>query len=193
MIRLFVALELPDVVIDGLGALSAGVPGARWIEPENMHLTLRFLGEVDEARYEDVVEALDGVRAPVFELTLESFGTFSQGQIPHRLWVGVRRSEPLLQLQGKIERALVRAGFEPERRRFTPHVSLARLRDAPLDRLGDFMRRHEPFRMPTFVVEHVALFSSHLSKGNADYQVEERFALDGAGYAAYAALGAEDD
>ena len=193
MIRLFVALELPGTVTDGLGALCAGVPGARWIEPENMHLTLRFLGEIDEARYEDVVEALDGVRAPVFELTLESIGTFSQGQIPHRLWVGVRRSDELMQLQAKIERALVRAGFEPERRRYTPHVSLARLRDAPLDRLGDFMRRHEPFRMPSFPVEHFALFSSHLSKGNADYQVEERFALDGAGYAEYAAMGADDD
>lgn len=193
MIRLFVALELPDVVMDSLGALCAGIPGARWIEPENMHLTLRFLGEVDEGRYEDVVEALDGVRAPVFELTLESFGTFSQGQILHRLWVGVKRSEALLQLQGKIERALVRADFEPERRRFTPHVSLARLRDAPVDRVGEFMRRHEPFRLPPFDVEHFTLFSSHLSKGNADYQVEERFALDGAGYADYAAMGAEDD
>ncbi len=194
MIRLFIGLELPLETTDLLADMSAGILGARWIAPENMHLTLRFIGDIDEARYEDVMEALDGVRAPVFEMTLERLGTFERGRIPHSLWVGVRREDTLFQLQAKIERAIVRAGFEPERRRFTPHVTIARLRDARPDQVGDFMRRHEPVRLAPIWVEHLVLFSSHLSKYGADYAVEESFALEGAGVASFAEEAmAEDD
>jgi RNA 2',3'-cyclic 3'-phosphodiesterase len=187
MIRLFVGLELPEEIVGRLEPMGAGVPGARWVAPENMHLTLRFIGEVNGAMAEEVAEALSTVRAPAFDLTLEGLGTFAQGLIAHTLWVGARRDPELLQLQAKVERAVVSAGLEPERRRFTPHVTLARLKDSPVDRIGDFIQRYEPFRLEPVAIEHFALFSSHLSRNGAAYQIEERYPLDGA----YAALAAE--
>ena len=153
MIRLFVALEIPDDIRGHLETLHAGVPGARWVASENIHLTLRFIGDVDGAVCEDVVDALLAIRAPSFELTLERLGTFQQGSIAHTLWVGVQRNEVLLQLQSKVERVLVAAGLPPERRRYAPHLTIARLRDASVGHVGSFIAEHEPFRMPPFAVE----------------------------------------
>lgn len=178
MIRLFVAIEVPDDVRSRVDALCMGVPGARWVAPENMHITLRFIGDVDEVVCEDVIDSLLMVRSPAFELTLESLGTFQQGRIAHTLWIGVQRNDALNQLQSKVERVLVAAGLEPERRRYTPHLTIARLKDAPTGRLASFITEHEPFRLTPFVVETFSLFSSFLSKNGAQYAIEETFPLD---------------
>lgn len=178
MIRLFVALEIPPDLRSRLEALCAGIFGARWVDPENLHVSLRFIGEVDEAVCEDVIDSLLTIHTPSFELTLERLGTFEQGGIPHTLWVGVRKNDALLQLQSKVERAIVGAGLPPERRRYTPHLTIARIKDAPVGHLVSFIAKHEPFRMSPFTVESFSLFSSFLSKSGSQYTVEETFPLD---------------
>ena len=180
MIRLFVALELPKTVRTRLSFLCAGVPGARWVAPENMHMTLRFIGDVEEPVCDEVVDALLDVRAHAFDLVLRDFGIFEQGRIVHTLWLGVERTEALMNMQAKIERALTGAGLEHERRRYTPHVTLARLKVAPEHWVAEVIAANSPFRMDPIAVGRFALFSSHLSRNGASYAVEEVFPLEGA-------------
>ena len=170
--RLFVALELPWELRQRLAALGGGVPGARWIPAENLHLTLRFIGEVPPFRAEEIDHALAALRGRRFPLALAGIGTFAKAGRETMLWVGVERSEPLEHLQGKIETALQRTGLEPERRRFAPHVSLARLDNAAPEKLAAFVQRHNLFRTEPFEVEHFTLFSSRLGKEQAAYEAE---------------------
>src|SRR5215469_9521767 len=118
MIRLFVALEIPDAVRTRLMLLQGGVPGARWASDEQMHLTLRFVGEVDENVAHDIDDALAGIRAPAFALELAGVGEFG-GKNPRALWAGVRGGDALLHLQKKVETALQRIGLTPEERKFS--------------------------------------------------------------------------
>lgn len=178
MIRLFVGLELPEDLRARLAALSGGVPGANWVPPENMHVTLRFIGEVDEGVAADVHHALSGVRAPAFDCELVGIGTFGQGRHPHALWVGVERGPALLHLHDKVESALVRAGLPPDSRKFVPHVTLARLKEAPGARLPHFVARNGTFRSGPVRCSRFALFSSRLGRGGAAYTVEAEYALD---------------
>ncbi|MDE2335267.1 MAG: RNA 2',3'-cyclic phosphodiesterase [Rhodospirillales bacterium] len=175
--RLFVALELPWELRERLAALGGGVPGARWVPAENLHLTLRFIGEVPPFRAEEVDHALAALRARRFTLTIAGIGTFAKAGRETMLWAGVERNERLEHLQGKIETALQRAGLEPERRRFAPHVSLARLDNASPDKLAAFVQRHNLFRTDPFEVEHFTLFSSRLGKEHAAYEPEVEYAL----------------
>ncbi len=177
MIRLFVAIELPASVRTVLGFLHAGVPGARWTPVENMHLTLRFIGEVEEPRIEDIDRALLAVRSPRFSLELAGVGHFETSGQPRALWAGVPKIAPLIRLRDRVESALVRAGFAPEGRKFLPHVTLARLRDAPAPKVSAFLGRFGLFRGPPFAVERFALFSSHRGRGGAVYRLESDYEL----------------
>ena len=126
--RLFVGLELPWELRQRMAMLAgAGIPGARWVPMENYHVTLRFIGETPRYLAEEIDHALAALKAPSFALTLGGIGTFAKGGRSQTLWLGVERCEPLERLQSKIETALQRCGLEPERRRFQPHVTLARL------------------------------------------------------------------
>lgn len=171
MIRLFAGLTLPPSLRQTLGLLAGGLPGARWIPPENLHLTLRFIGEVDEALADDIDGQLAGIRARTFTLDLEGLGTFESGRRAYHVWIGVKRAAALMHLQEKIETAVVRAGAAPERRHFQPHVTLARLKDPPLGRLQNFIAAHNLFQA-TMTVSHITLFSSHLGHGNPIYRAE---------------------
>ncbi|MSO89114.1 MAG: RNA 2',3'-cyclic phosphodiesterase [Rhodospirillaceae bacterium] len=177
MIRLFVAIELPASVRTVLGFLHAGVPGARWTPVENMHLTLRFIGEVEEPRIEDIDRALLAVRSPRFSLELAGVGHFESAGQPRALWAGVPKIAPLIGLRDRIESALVRAGFAPEGRKFLPHVTLARLRDAPAPKVSAFLGRYGLFRAPPFPVDRFALFSSHHGRNGSTYRVEADYEL----------------
>jgi 2'-5' RNA ligase len=177
MIRLFVALDLPDVLRERLAGLTAGLPGARWVSADNFHLTLRFIGEVPPHRAEEADSALAGLRARGFSLTLAGIGTFAKGGRPTSLWAGVERNPQLDLLQGKIETALQRAGFEPERRRFAPHVSLARLDAVPEFKLVQYIQAHNLFRAEPVPIEHFTLFSSQLGKQQSVYTAEVEYAL----------------
>jgi 2'-5' RNA ligase len=177
MHRLFVALSLPPLLKSQLSALAGGIPGARWVPPENYHLTLRFIGEVESWRADEMDEALAGIRAPRFELALRGLGTFEKAGRIQALWVGVERSEALARLQSKVETALQRVGLEPERRRFAPHVTLARTDKAPPEKLIAFVQAHNLFRAPAVPVEHFTLFSSRLGKDQPVYVPEVEYEL----------------
>lgn len=176
MIRLFTGIELPLALRERLFALGAGIPNARWTGIDNLHVTLRFIGEVDEAHAHDLHDALSLVRAPAFTLTLSGVGTFETGRSPHTLWAGVERTPPLVYLRDRVEAAIVRAGEPPERRKFAPHVTLARLKNAPTGRLHEFIVGHSLLRAE-FPVDSFALFSSHPGSGEPVYRVEAEYAL----------------
>lgn len=176
--RLFVALDLPWELRERLSALAgAGIPGARWVPPENYHLTLRFIGETPGHMAHDVDEALSGLRARGFSLTLAGLGTFEKGGRSTELWVGVERNPQLDHLRTKIETAMQRAGLEPERRRFQPHVTLARLDNAPEYKVVSYVQAHNLFRAEPVPVEHFTLFSSLLGKEASVYTPEVEYAL----------------
>lgn len=176
--RLFVALDLPWELRQRIAMLAgSGVPGARWVPPENYHVTLRFIGETPAWRADEIDEALAALKARAFELTLAGVGTFGRSGRGMSLWVGVERNPRLELLQSKIETALQRIGLEPERRRFAPHVSLARLDNPPEGKLAAFVQAHNLFRAEPVAVEHFTLFSSLLGKEGSVYTPEVEYGL----------------
>lgn len=177
MTRLFTALALPPDLRMRLSLLRSGIPGARWIDPEELHLTLRFIGEIDGNDEGDVLSALQMVRARGFEVGVEGVGQFGDKK-PHALWAGVRPVEPLLRLAAKIEQALQRACLPPETRRYMPHITLARLRDSAPGRVAAFLAEHNLFRAEPFTATEFVLYSSHLGRRGAHYRAEAAFPLD---------------
>jgi 2'-5' RNA ligase len=178
MVRLFVALALPAELRERLRLLVAHrLSGAKWVPPENYHLTLRFIGEVDNGRADDIDAALACISARGFDLTLAGVGAFEARGRASALWVGVERNPALEHLRAKVESAVVRAGCEPERRKFTPHVTLARLDTPDPVKLGAFLRTHGLFRAAPVPVERFTLFSSHLARDQAHYTAEADYAL----------------
>jgi 2'-5' RNA ligase len=180
MIRLFVGLSLPEAVQSRLDTLCAGVQGARWVARESRHLTLRFIGDVTESVAADVDDALSEIEAPAFDLTLEGVGQFGSKGQARLLWAGAERHELLLHLAAKVESAVVRAGLEPEGRKFIPHVTLARLKDVREAQLGPYLADHALFRAGPFRVDDFVLFSSFLSRNGAIYIPEAEYPLVGA-------------
>jgi RNA 2',3'-cyclic 3'-phosphodiesterase len=177
VLRLFVALGLPDGVIARLGMLCSGLPGATWVEPANMHITLRFIGEVDRGLAEDCALALESVAVSPFRLTICGVGQFGAGKRARVLWAGVEKSAALGHLHDKIESALVRAGLEPEPRKFSPHVTLARLRDSPKERLVGYLQAHAALQVGPFPVDRFILYSSRPGKEAPAYREEAVYAL----------------
>ena len=135
MIRLFVGIPIPADIESHLSMMSAGLPGARWVNEENYHLTLRFIGEVDEGLAGDIDVTLGQINHPIFELSLEGVGYFGKPNAARAVWAGVAKSENLLHLHAKIETALQRMGQPAEERKYTPHVTLARMRGTPKAKL----------------------------------------------------------
>jgi 2'-5' RNA ligase len=176
MMRLFVAIGLPDTVAVSLEMIQSGVPGARWQTREQMHLTLRFIGEVDGRDAASIDDALSLIAAPPLTLQLKGVGEFG-GKNPRALWAGIAANEALLHLQRKIETALQRAGREAEPRKFTPHVTLARLRATQRGRLMDYLVDHALYTSAPFEVGEFILYSSHLSPNGSLYRAERSYAL----------------
>lgn len=177
MIRLFVGLTFESALTRKMEALGGGLPGARWVPARNLHLTLRFIGEVDQNHTEEIHGELCRVEAPLFALTLTGLGLFGDHRRAHTLWLGVKRSEALTLLAGRVEAAVVRAGQNPEPRRFTPHISLARLKNADPTRLQAFMDAAPIFLAEAVPVIDFALFRSTLNPAGPEYDVLERYPL----------------
>ena len=177
MIRLFIALDLPWELKQRLALLCGGIPGARWIASENFHLTLRFIGEVEPLQAEEIDHALPTVRVPAFELNLAGVGTFAKAGRAAALWVGADRNPALDHLQTKIETALRRSGLEPERRRFAPHVTLARLDNVPEAKIAAYVQAHNLFRAAPVRMALFTLFSSVLGRDGSVYTPEVEYAL----------------
>lgn len=177
MLRLFVALALPPELRSELAALAGGIPGAKWVPPENYHLTLRFIGAIENWRAQEVDDALAVVRGNPFDLSLRGLGTFEKAGRIHALWVGVERNEPLAHLQARVETALQRCGLPRERKRFSPHVTIARTDRAPPEKVIAYVQAHNLFRAPPVRVEHFTLFSSRLGKEASVYTPEVEYDL----------------
>jgi len=176
--RLFIALALPDILRERLCGLCSGLPGARWVAPANLHLTLRFIGEVDGHDAEDIDAALSGIHFPRFPLTLSGVGEFGDGKRLRSVWVGVEANEMLERLQAKVEQAVRRAGQPPEKRKFKPHVTLARFKSHPGARLESYFAERSLFRAAPFEVGGFTLYSSYLAHEGAIYSPEAVYLLD---------------
>jgi len=176
-VRLFVAVDLPWELRETLSDLQRGLPGARWVPEENLHLTLRFIGELPSHRAEEVDLALQALRGKRFALTLSGVGTHSKQGREVALWVGVERNPALEHLQTKIETALQRAGLPPEKRRFLPHVTLARLDGSSEAKLVSWVQSNNLFRAGPFEIDAITLFSSQLGKEASVYTAEVAYPL----------------
>jgi RNA 2',3'-cyclic 3'-phosphodiesterase len=173
MLRLFVGIDLPPELKLKVSLMASGVPGARWVDPGNYHVSLRFIGEVDEGVASDIDAALAQIRAPRFQVALAGVGQFGM----RTLWVGVERNPALVHLHDKVESALSRLGLDPEGRRYSPHVTLARLK-GPFDaKLESFLQEHALFRAEPFDVGHFSLIASYLTKSGAIYEDQADYAL----------------
>ena len=179
MLRLFVGILFPPELKLRLSLLCGGVPGARWVDPGNFHLTVRFIGETAEDMAADIDDALLRLKARRFPLQLAGTGVFG-GDKPRQLWVGAERSADLVSLRDKVEQALMRAGVPPEPRKFAPHVTLARLRDAPRDRLAEFLAANAGFRAEPLAVEGFSLIASLQTKAGSIYEEEAAYPLSAA-------------
>jgi 2'-5' RNA ligase len=175
--RLFTGLEIPAEVAFALSLKRGGLHGARWIDPENYHITLRFIGDVDHRVADEISDSLDRLsNSLAFDIRLTHLGAFG-GDKPRALYAGVEVNGPLTQLQAAQERVLQRIGLEPESRKFTPHVTLARLRGSAAEDLARFMAFAGRFEPLTFPVGRFVLFSSRDSVGGGPYLVEQSYPL----------------
>ena len=176
MYRLFVALRLPTMVREQLLGLMGGVAGARWQDNSQLHLTLRFVGEVDGRMAEDIMFALETVRNQAVELALDGIGTFDRKGRVDALWAGVSPVAHLNALHHKIDHALVRIGLPSESRAYRPHVTLARFSRLGGD-LSEFATLHAGLASPPFRIDSFGLFESHLGGCSAEYEQVRRYTL----------------
>jgi RNA 2',3'-cyclic 3'-phosphodiesterase len=176
MPRLFTGLEIPRHVADSLSMMRGGLPGARWIDPENYHLTLRFIGDIDDALARDIAGLLGRVQRRPFELRLDGLTSFG-GRKPRALVTSATAVAPLLELQAEQERLLQRLGLAPEGRKYIPHVTLARLRETSSWQIADYLSARGHFRSAAFEVSRFVLFSSRSSVGGGPYVVEAAYPL----------------
>ncbi len=175
--RLFAALSVPDDVAQSLMLLQGGVPGARWQAREQLHLTLRFIGDVEGRDAAVLDEALAAIHLPAFDLQLHAVGQFGGNQ-PHSLWAGVRRHEMLEHLQMKVDNAIRRVGQPQDAHKFTPHVTLARMRHAEPDKVIEWLQYHALYTSAEFTVRAFHLYSSKLTSDGSLYRVEQDYPLE---------------
>ncbi|MCA0339032.1 RNA 2',3'-cyclic phosphodiesterase [Shinella sp. 838] len=180
MPRLFVALEVPRNAAMSLSLLRGGLPGARWIDVENFHITLRFIGDIDGRTADEVVDKLDRIERPEFQLALSGMGSFGSKK-PHSVFAGVTQAPEMYALQGEIERICQRLGLLADPRKFTPHVTLARLRNARTEDVAHYLSGRGNFYTAPFTVNRFVLMSSKESVGGGPYLTEEVFPLYEAG------------
>lgn len=177
MPRLFTGIEIPAEIADRLALLRGGLQGARWIDAENYHVTLRFVGDIDERTADEIADALDRVRRTEFMLQLDGLDVFGSSK-PHALVARVAGSRALAELQAEHERIMQRIGLPPEGRRFTPHVTLARLRGVGPREAAHYLGTRGHFLTQPFPVTRFVLFSSKASTGGGPYLVEQSYPLE---------------
>ncbi|CAG0971246.1 RNA 2',3'-cyclic phosphodiesterase [Geobacter sp.] len=177
--RLFVAIDLPDDIRQSVADTCRGLPGVRWLPPDQLHLTLRFIGEADDAVDAAIRSGLAIITSPAFPLSLQGVGCFPSPRRPRVLWVGLNGGEPLMQLQREVETAVVTAGIPPEERPFSPHITLARLKDHREGDVAPFLARNASFQCEPFTVDAFHLYSSILTAKGAIHRREASYPLAG--------------
>ncbi|WP_297507694.1 RNA 2',3'-cyclic phosphodiesterase [uncultured Caulobacter sp.] len=178
MIRLFTAIAIPPEIGQGLVSRQHGIEGARWRPIEAFHITLRFVGDVQEPVADDLDEALMEIDAPAFDLALTRAGHFGEGADIHAVWAGVEDSAPLRRLQKANESAARAAGLKPETRVYTPHVTLAYLKRAAVPEVGAWIQANNLLRSPPFRVDRFGLYSSWQTSEGSAYRLEREYLLD---------------
>jgi len=175
MLRLFTALEIPAEIGQSLALLRGGLPGARWVEPENYHVTLRFIGDIDDALGGEIASLLGRVKRPPFAVRIEGLDSFG-GNKPRAVVAAISAVPELVELQAEHERLMQRMGLEPDRK-YRPHVTLARLRDTSSRQVAEYLSTRGPFRSMSFPVSRFVLYSSRASLGGGPYVVEAEYPL----------------
>jgi 2'-5' RNA ligase len=177
--RLFVALSLPSVVRDALAALATRIEGVAWTRPEQLHITLRFLGDVPHAQIDPMIDRLAGIRVAPFILPLEDLGTFPPKRPPRILWASVGSGHPrLFQLRQRLDDALLASGVDLDVRTFHPHATLARCQETSAPAIATWLRHQQDFLAPPFRVEAFDLYSSELHANGAQHMLLHRFPLE---------------
>ena len=176
MPRLFTGLEIPAALGESLSLLRGGLPGARWIDPENYHLTLRFIGDVDDETAREIAWQLGKIRRKDFELRLDGLLSFG-GRKPRAIVAAAAPSQSVMELQAEHERLMQRVGLEPEGRKYMPHVTLARLRDSSSWQVAGYLASRALLQPLPFTAARFVLFSSRASSGGGPYVVEAAYPL----------------
>lgn len=176
MPRLFTGFEIPADLAFDLSLMRGGLSGARWIEPDDYHITLRFMGDVDHAMARDISASLAGIGREPCDITIDGLATFG-GDKPRALIARVQSSPQLVELQGEQERLLRRLGLAPETRKFTPHVTLARLRGTPSIEVAHYLGGRALFPQRKFIARRFVLYSSRDSVGGGPYVIEAAYPL----------------
>ena len=178
MPRLFIAIDLPERIKNDLMDTYLAMPGARWMDEEHLHLTLRFIGDVESHRALRVASALRTISIPPFSLTIKNVGFFPPRREPRILWAGIAESDELRRLQAKIERMVTTTGIDPEARKFHPHITVARLCGTPASKVAHYMALNSLFFSEPFMVSAVHLYASTLHRDGSHYVKEESFPLN---------------
>ena len=176
MPRLFTGLEVPEAVVGQLALLRGGVVGARWLEPEDYHITLRFIGDIDARAARDIDETLGDIRRPKAPVRFEELSWFG-GDKPRAIVAKVSPEPALMDLQAEQERRLRRIGVEPETRKYTPHVTLARLRGAGQAAIASYLGMRGAMVADAFTAERFVVYSAREGSGGGPYVVEAAYPL----------------
>ena len=177
MKRLFVAVDIPPEMKESIASICHGLPGTRWVPPEQIHLTIRFIGEVEGTMFNQIASCLADVISDSPLLKIQGIGHFPPRRKPRVLWIGVENNEMLIRLRNRIESTLVKNGLTPESRKFSPHITIARFKDPPLKRVADYMSAHSLFALPPFQINEFHLYSSILTSSGAVHHIEETYPL----------------
>jgi 2'-5' RNA ligase len=167
--RLFIAIPLPDSVIQQLIDLQQPIDGVRWQNHNQFHITLKFLGETDPGRVPHLMQSLDNIDLPVFSITLSGFGYFPEGKQPRVLWTAIKRNESLVKLHKAVEEVCTGLGFETENRPFKPHITIARVDGTPKRDVMSFIDQYKKFSIPGVTVDEFVLYESKLHREGAKY------------------------
>lgn len=179
--RLFIAIEIPGDIKTAIGGLRVDIPGARWVPAEQIHLTLAFLGEVEEAVVERLTEELARIHLSGFELGFEGAGCFPSRHRPRVLWIGVMSHPHLIDLASRVSEAVLACNIPQEERPFSPHITLARLKLSPSQAFDAFLDQNKKLKLPRFRVREITLFQSRLTPQGAVHIPVRSFPLATAG------------
>ncbi len=178
MKRLFLAIDLPERIIDDIGSTYQAIHGARWTPENQLHITLRFYGETSPEKEAVLINSLRSISQPPFSIRLKGVGYFPPRGEPRILWVGVTPHEQIMRLASQIENVSVKSGFEREKRNFSPHITVARLHSVSRERVAQYLISNSLLSSEIFEVRTFHLYSSHLGKAGATYTKEASFHLD---------------
>lgn len=177
MIRLFIAIDIPEAIRMEVAGMGRSIPNARPVPVDQLHLTLKFIGEVEGTKFLDIQDALKEIFLPSFSLSLKGVGIFPPRGIPRVLWAGLEQAERTTALRNAIDRALAVLNIPRDKKRYTPHLTLARLRNSPIHDLQHFLAGNAFFQSSEFPVENFHLYRSRLTSKGAQHTIERSYPL----------------